>query len=276
MHESLEVMQSLDNAVAAPHEAGRGPAPHHDDASQTPAAADLLVLPPDLGHVLLRTARSEIDGGSDGIIVRFDPAAVTGHAVLLLGAARARDPLLQRFLRPGLHAATDEPARRAIAELPLFLHAAGAPDPAAPDMHAMQSADIVARAVSRLALVLAGEDAARVERRDLRVSADRACGFMVVNIARPLALDDLVKVTGASSRALQYAFQSRFGMSPMRWLREQRLRRLHAALQHAGDAAGVTELAVALGFTHLGRLGQVFEQRFGLLPSHLLRRARCG
>ena len=120
-------MQSLDNAVTAPLEAGRGPAPHHDDAAQTPAAADLLVLPPDLGHVLLRTARPEIDGASDGIMVRFDPAAVTGHAVRLLGAARARDPLLRRFLRPGLLAATDEPARKTIAELPLFLHAPGAP-----------------------------------------------------------------------------------------------------------------------------------------------------
>ena len=276
MHESLEVMQSLDNAVTAPLEAGRGPAPHHDDAAQTPAAADRLVLPPDLGRVLLRMARSEIDGASDGIMVRFDPAAVTGHAVRLLGAARARDPLLRRFLRPGLLAATDEPARKTIAELPLFLHAPGAPDPTAPDTHAMQSADIVARAVSRLTLVLAGEDAALVERRDPRVPTDRACGLMVTNIAKPLALEDLVQFTGASSRALQYAFRARFGMSPMRWLREQRLRRLHAALQHAGDAESVTELAVGLGFTHLGRLGQVFEQRFGLLPSHLLRRARRG
>lgn len=276
MHESLEVMQSLDNAVVAPHEAGRGPAPHHDDAAQTPPAADLLVLPPDLGHVLLRTARSEIDGASDGIMVRFAPTAVTGHAVRLLGAARARDPLLRWFLRPGLHAATDESARKAIAELPLFLHGPGAPDPDAPDTHAMQSADIVTRAVSRLMLVLAGENASRLERRDLRVPTDRACGFMVMNLAQPLSLDDLVSVTGASSRTLQYAFQSRFGMSPMRWLREQRLRRLHAALQHAGDDESVTELAVGLGFTHLGRLGQVFEQRFGLLPSHLLRRARRG
>jgi len=276
MHESLEVMQPLDNAVTAPHEAGRGSAAHHDDAAQTPAAADLLVLPPDLGHMLLRAARPEIDGASDGIIVRFDPVAVTCHALLLLGAARARDPLLRRLLRPGLHAATDESARKAIAELPLFLHAPGAPDPAAPDLHAMQSADIVARAVSRLTLVLAGEDAVLVERRDLRVSADRACGFMVMNIAKPLALEDLVQFTGASSRSLQYAFQSRFGMSPMRWLREQRLRRLHAALQRAADDEGVTELAVRLGFTHLGRLGQVFEQRFGLLPRHLLRRARRG
>ena len=269
-------MQPLDNAVPAPQEAGRGPAPLHDDESCAPAAADLLVLPPDLGHVLLRSARHEPDGSPDGIIVRFDPAAATGHAMSLLGATRARDPLLRQFLRPGLHAAPDETARRAIMEIPLFLCAPGVPDPDAPDAAATQAADIVVRAISRLMLVLAGEDAALVERRDLRVPADRACGFMVMNIARQLSLDDLVQVTGASSRALQYAFQSRFGMSPMRWLREQRLRRLHAALRHAGDAAGVTELAVGLGFTHLGRLGQVFEQRFGLLPSHLLRRARRG
>jgi AraC-like DNA-binding protein len=255
---------------------GRGPAPHRNDDPGAPAAADLLVLPPDLGHVLLRTSRSEAEGSPDGIIVPFDPASAIGHARSLLGAARADDPRLRRFLRPGPHTASDEPARRTIMELPLFLCAPGVPDPDSPDAHALQATDIVVRAVARLMLVLAGEDAARIERRDLRVPADRACGFMVMNIARPLSLDDLVQVTGASSRALQYAFQSRFGMSPMRWLREQRLRRLHAALQRADDAQGVTELAVGLGFAHLGRLGQVFEQRFGLLPSHLLRRARRG
>ena len=269
-------MQPLDNAVPAPQETGRGPAPNHEDEACPRAAADLLVLPPDFGHVLLRMSRSETAGPSGFIAVRFDPATVTGHASRLLGAARARDPLLRQFLRPGLHVASDEPARRAIMELPLFLCASGTPAPETPDGHAAHASDITTRAVSRLILVLAGEDAALVERRDLRVTADRACGFMVMNIARPLSLDNLVQVTGASPRALQYAFRSRFGLSPMRWLREQRLRRLHAALQHAGDAQGVTEIAIGLGFTHLGRLGRVFEQRFGLLPSRLLRRATRG
>lgn len=272
----LERMQSLDNAVAAPHEASPRPAPLVDVEARAPTTPDLLVLPADLGHVRLRAAQSDTAESSDGIVVHFDPAAVTGHAAHLLGAARTHDPLLQQFLRPGLYPATHAPIRDAVAELPVFLRAPGVPDPDAPDGHAAHAADIVARAVSRLLLVLAGEDASRLERRDLRVLTDRACGFMVMNLVRPLALDDLVQVTGASSRTLQYAFQSRFGMSPMRWLREQRLRRLHAALQHAGDDESVTGLAVGLGFTHLGRLGQLFEQRFGLLPSHLLRRARRG
>ena len=269
-------MQSLDNAVSAPHEAPPRSAPLVDVEARAPTTPGLLVLPTDLGHVLLRAARSEVAESSDGIVVRFDPAAVTGHAAHLLGAARTHDPLLQQFLRPGLHPATHAPVREAVAELPVFLRAPGAPDPDAPDGHAAHATDIIARAVSRLMLVLAGENASLLERRDQRVPTDRACGFMVMNIARPLALDDLVQVTGASSRTLQYSFQSRFGMSPMRWLREQRLRRLHAALQHAGDDESVTGLAVGLGFTHLGRLGQLFEQRFGLLPSHLLRRARRG
>lgn len=269
-------MQSLDNAVPAPHETDPGTIPHHNDDARACAKADLLVLPTDLAHVLLRAARSDVAEPSDGIVVRFDPAAVTGHAAHLLGAARADDPLLQRFLRPGQHTATHAPIREAVAELPVFLRAPGAPDPDAPDGHAAHATDIVARAVSRLMLVLAGADASLLERRDPHVSVDRACGFMVMNISRPLALDDLVQVTGASSRTLQYAFRSRFGMSPMRWLREQRLRRLHAALQHAGDDESVAGLAVGLGLTHLGRLGQLFEQRFGLLPSHLLRRVRRG
>lgn len=38
-------------------------------------------------------------------------------------------------------------------------------------------------------------------------------------------MDAVARATGTSPRTLQYAFQSRFGMRPMRWLGEQRLRR---------------------------------------------------
>lgn len=268
-------MQSMDNAAPATRGAGPGTSPSPTVQVRMPAPSALLVLPPEGDRVLLRVARPDTLEQTDGVVVRVDMDAVVRHASTLRGGDRAGDPLLAGLLRPGLHTA-DPVAAEAVARFPLFLQAAGVPDPDAPERHADHAADIVHRAVARLLLVLAGEDAAQVERRDGRATVDRACGFMAVNLARPLSIAEVARATGTSPRTLQYAFQSRFGMSPMRWLREQRLRRLRAELCDPAGGRGVTELALELGFTHLGRLGQLFERRFGLLPSRLLRRARRG
>jgi len=86
----------------------------------------------------------------------------------------------------------------------------------------------------------------------------------------------VLRATDVSARGLQYAFQSRFRIGPMQWLREQRLRRLHAMLSTAPRRCGVTELATAIGFTHLGRLGGEVRRRFGLRPHEVLARAQRG
>lgn len=281
-------MQSLDNAGAPQHSnafpsASTPSWPTHPD--HPPSSSPWTMILPKSGARLVLRAASDATGTAidpddhaDALSVPFDADDVRGHAARLLerGADQAVGVALQDLLKTGERDALSDAARRALAEFPLFLGAAGLPDPEAPSEHAAQSDDITHRAIARLLLVLAGEDPLRLERRDGRVTVDRACGHMVAQMGEPLALDDLVRFTGTSSRTLQYAFLARFGVSPMRWLREQRLRRLHAALREAPADRGVTELAVEVGFTHLGRVGQLFEQRFGLLPSHLLRRARRG
>lgn len=272
-------MQSLDNAAAAPLSAGQPAAAPLVAPAPAPIPHDILLLRAIDDRLVLRVIRVGTADDTVGIEVSAESAALTAIAAAL--SDPESDPergrsLLRRALRVGTRQVADDATRRALAELPLFLAAPGAPDPDAPAAHAAHAADIVHRAVARALLISAGEDPARLERRDGRVTVDRACGFMVTHITRPLDLADVVRASDISSRTLQYAFQTRFGMSPMRWLREQRLRRLHAALRAAPADVGVTELAAGLGFTHLGRLGQVFEQRFGLLPRHLLRRARLG
>lgn len=226
--------------------------------------------------MVLRWMSSDSAGDGGSIELPLPAAALAAVTLALSGSDDPQNALARQALREGPRRADDPATRLALGELPLFLAAPGAPDPDLPGAHAAHAADIVQRAVARLLLVCAGADAAAVERRDGRVTVDRACGFMSREIARPLTLDEVVRATDASSRALQYAFRARFGLSPMRWLREQRLRRLHAALRAAPTGEGVAELATGLGLNHLGRLGQMFEQRFGLLPRELLHRARLG
>ena len=269
-------MQSLDNGVPDPVIGGTGTAPLRAAVAPPPAPLSVIDLHRSADRLVLRLTSSEGSVAGGSIELPLSASALTAVTIALCASDDAQDALLRRALREGPRHADDPATRLALAELPLFLAAPGAPDPDIPAAHAAHAADIVNRAVARLLLVSAGSDLAAVERRDGRVTVDRACGFMSREIARSLTLDDVVRATDASSRALQYGFRARHGLSPMRWLREQRLRRLHAALRAAPTDEGVAELATALGLNHLGRLGQVFEARFGLLPRALLHRARLG
>lgn len=269
-------MQPLDNATTSPHTNACPP-------SSIPLWSAHLEPPrPSAGRLILSSTgdrlmlRSDAAGGEDGLVLDFDPASVLAHALRLSEGGSVARIGGHDLLAPGDRIALSTAAREALAEFPLFLRAPGLPDPDAPAGFDARARDIVHRAIARLLLVFAGEDACRIERRDPQVDVDRACGHMIEHMGEALALADVVRATGASARTLQYSFSAALGMSPMRWLREQRLRRLHATLLAAPDDLGVTELAVAAGFTHLGRVGHLFEERFGMLPSRLLRRARRG
>jgi AraC-like DNA-binding protein len=86
---------------------------------------------------------------------------------------------------------------------------------------------------------------------------------------------------GASVRTLQDNFRQFTGLSPSGWWRGYRLDRVDAALRVAGPdrdggEGGVTQIATAYGFYHLGRFAERYRARFGETPSETLRRARIG
>lgn len=245
--------------------------------------AGLIVLPqrPDAppDHLVL----NDLAGvqGNSGLVVGIEPIAVNEIAIRFADPTRPATRLLDadalaQALAPGRHPAIDDVGQHALQEFPSFLSAPGLADPDQPEAHHPQVAAILHRAAARTLLALAGADITRLERRDGGVAVDRACGFMIDHIAEPLSLEDVRQSADVSARSLQYAFEARHRMGPMQWLREQRLRRLHALLSGAPRDAGVTELATAAGFTHLGRLGGLFRARFGHRPHELLEHARRG
>ena len=76
-----------------------------------------------------------------------------------------------------------------------------------------------------------------------------------------------------SPRALQEGFSRDIGQSPMAYLRQVRLRRVHEALLLADPAStSVRTLAISYGFLHLGRFAATYRQAFGVLPSRHLRK----
>jgi AraC-like DNA-binding protein len=94
------------------------------------------------------------------------------------------------------------------------------------------------------------------------------------HLERPITVGRLCQVAGIGERALQKAFESRRGMSPLRFVAERRLAAARRLLTGANPTLDVTEVAMGLGFGHTGRFALLYRQAFGETPSQSLRQAR--
>lgn len=71
---------------------------------------------------------------------------------------------------------------------------------------------------------------------------DKLCEEMLANLGRKITLSELEQKISYTGRALQYAFRSRFGCSPLEWLRAQRLQAARQRILN-GDYTSITQLA---------------------------------
>jgi len=79
---------------------------------------------------------------------------------------------------------------------------------------------------------------------------------------------DLARLSNVSLRALQEGFQRFVGTSIVAYQRQVRLERAYAAL--AGNPPpSVTEVAVGLGFSNVGRFCQYFQNAYGVSPTEV-------
>lgn len=101
---------------------------------------------------------------------------------------------------------------------------------------------------------------------------DRAIKIMEADPAATLSMADLARATGVSVRTLQAAFRRHTGTSPMEYLRDLRLTRVHEDLLTADPRHHtVARIAHRHGFPHLGRFAAKYRARYGLNPSTTLR-----
>lgn len=131
-----------------------------------------------------------------------------------------------------------------------------------------------ANMISMVAEALLGESAVA---RATSLSATRLANveaWIEAHLGDPITLGRLCEVAGVGERSLQQAFESRRGMSPMRFVAERRLAAAHRRLRDAGPADEVTGIATECGFFHLGRFAVCYRELFGESPSQTLRDAR--
>ncbi|MHC3472792.1 AraC family transcriptional regulator [Streptomyces sp. 7R007] len=90
--------------------------------------------------------------------------------------------------------------------------------------------------------------------------------------AEPYDAARLAAIAQVSVRSLQEAFRRHVGMSPMAYVSEVRLLRVHGQLRAAlPGSTTVATVAYQWGFAHLGRFARRYRERFGESPSQTLR-----
>ncbi|QVQ24976.1 AraC family transcriptional regulator [Achromobacter deleyi] len=89
--------------------------------------------------------------------------------------------------------------------------------------------------------------------------------YMRDRLGAPLTLTDIARHAGASATALTRLFQEHRNTTPMNALRAFRLDAARSRLKLDADAS-VTEVALSVGFGHLGRFSEYYRERFGELP----------
>jgi AraC-like DNA-binding protein len=104
--------------------------------------------------------------------------------------------------------------------------------------------------------------------------ARRAETWMRDRMMESLSVPEVCLALGVSRRELEYAFQTAFGESPRDFLESLRMNAARNALRRAGEAASVTETALAHGLNHLGRFSARYHFLFGERPSETIRPAR--
>ncbi len=100
----------------------------------------------------------------------------------------------------------------------------------------------------------------------------RAQRFIHENLRQAITVGDIAQAAGVTPRCLQLGFRAACDMTPLQYLRCERLFGAHYDLMRAEPGATVADIAYDWGFTHLGRFSSDYRQAFGQSPREQLRR----
>lgn len=217
--------------------------------------------------------RSEVAGESRSVVVvRLDASRLESTLTTMLGYESERVEI-GRFKRPAEVAlqptgvSFDRVFRSLFAQIDAYLK-----EPSLLDASGIDDAFY-------RTLILATHRAAFIRQSELRAAPvhirqlNRVCQYVASEQANRITLTDLERTAHMSRRTLHNAFLKVFGMSPMAWVREQRLLAVRARLQ-SGRARSVADAFYSCGFTNASLFSATYLRRFGELPSVTLKGAK--
>jgi AraC-like DNA-binding protein len=92
--------------------------------------------------------------------------------------------------------------------------------------------------------------------------------YICANLGTAITRDDLANMAGVSIRSLSRAFEKKYGIGPMAFVRQRRLDACYSRLR--GSEPGtttVTDVAMSHGFSHVGKFAIAYKKAFGESPS---------
>lgn len=98
--------------------------------------------------------------------------------------------------------------------------------------------------------------------------------FMWQNVDEPLTLQRIGEQMNCRMRSLIYSFKDSFGIGPITYLKILRLNEAHRRLREARGDVRIFDVAVALGFWHMGHFSADYKRMFGETASETLAEAR--
>lgn len=103
---------------------------------------------------------------------------------------------------------------------------------------------------------------------DSNIHLHRAEEYICENLNKPITRDKLADISGRSIRTLSRAFEKKYGVGPMAFVKQRRLDATYLELLSAKSATTtVTEVAMNYGFEHVGKFAIEFRKAFGESPS---------
>ncbi len=94
----------------------------------------------------------------------------------------------------------------------------------------------------------------------------RALDYMKSHIDEEISLDDVATHLRCCKYNLIRQFKKQMNCTPMRWLWQYRLTRVHGMLLLHPDWS-IHQAAQELGFTSLGHLTTLFKREYGITPA---------
>lgn len=144
-----------------------------------------------------------------------------------------------------------------------------------PEQLAAQSAVLLGVFVDAVSAADAGPqrraDGSWIERHRAAV-VQRAEGYLKAHLDRPFDSAALSLALGVGERQLERLFRDAYGHGPCHWHQLARLNRARSALLQGDTHDSVTDIALRLGFGHLGRFSVTYRNVFGECPRDTLRR----
>jgi AraC-like DNA-binding protein len=228
-----------------------------------PAGGGILMVTPTQGHY--------IRGKGGGILLTTTPATLVNTALAMQGPLAAKC-LGQRLKEPLSYFAYGSAAKpslsRSLLQSLQLVDSLLTPWGTVPAV--LRLDDLICR---QLVLMLCPE--LSVDETDA-VTGSASTGFELMlewassRMTEPLSLSELEARSGYSRRALQRAFQQRFGCGPMQWLRRRRLELALEQLSRADGADSVAAIARRCGYVSAANFSRDFIRVYGRRPSEIL------